>query len=201
MELAHLTLEVRWFESGTLPIEVKHWFSCDCPGKPLEFPEEREDLYLYTPECDTFSLKLRQENLELKLRQAELGIRRFCEEKEAAQRAVCWKGKLEKWFKCTCDCSEPISLTSTEVGQEELWVIVQKVRWQRLYQGICCELTQLKINDRPSWSIACEMAGDEDRSTSHFEEVVSWISKNYQGPPLSASKSYAYPSWLLWQLT
>jgi hypothetical protein len=53
------TLELRWFSHGTLPTEVKHWFSTDCPGKLLGSPEEREDLYLYIPECDELNIKLR----------------------------------------------------------------------------------------------------------------------------------------------
>jgi len=202
MALTYPTLEVRWFELGIPPKEVKHWFDVDCPGKPLEFPEEREDLYLYAPECDTFSLKLRQDNLEVKWRQAELGILRFCEGKKVKDRDICyWKGKLEKWLKCTYEGSESLDIASTDVGQEKLWISVKKRRWQRLYQGISCELAQLKIDRRFWWSIAFEMGEEAFDRVDRFEDVVSWIGKNYQGPILSPSKSYAYPSWLLRQLS
>jgi hypothetical protein len=71
MALIYPTLEVRWFESGTLPQEVKTWFCNDCPGELLGLPEEREDLYLRVPKCEALGFKIRQNNLELKLRRAE----------------------------------------------------------------------------------------------------------------------------------
>lgn len=71
MTLTRPTLEVRWFELGTLPAEVKSWFCEDCPGELLRASEERKDLYFRIPKCEVLSFKLRQKNLELKLRRAE----------------------------------------------------------------------------------------------------------------------------------
>ncbi|MCA1995017.1 MAG: hypothetical protein LDL41_23650, partial [Coleofasciculus sp. S288] len=68
------TLELRWFYHGTPPVEVEYWFSTDCPGELLRPPEEREDLYLYTPQCDYLNIKLRQGSLEVKWRKAELAV-------------------------------------------------------------------------------------------------------------------------------
>jgi hypothetical protein len=65
------TLELRWFSHGTPPKDVEQWFSVDCPGEFLGSLEEREDLYLYTPECDYLNIKLRHRSLEVKWRSAQ----------------------------------------------------------------------------------------------------------------------------------
>ncbi|MGL4619835.1 MAG: hypothetical protein ACRCZS_12370, partial [Chroococcidiopsis sp.] len=66
------SLELRWFISGELPLEVSSWFEQDKLGGQLQAPETREDVYLYVPECEYMGLKLRQGRLEIKWRQAEL---------------------------------------------------------------------------------------------------------------------------------
>lgn len=201
MALIYPTLEVRWFESGTLPIQVKNWFCEACPGEWLSLSEERQDLYLRLPRWEAVSFKIRQGNLELKLRQAELGIRQFSEVNKTAQKTDFWAGKLEKWRKFSLRGSVWLNAALTGVRKEKLWVAVKKVRWQRRYQGILYELTQLEISDRACWSIAFEMPQQEARETNHFENVVSRVSQNYPGSLLTANKSYAYPSLLLRQFS
>ncbi len=181
------TLELRWFSYGTLPTEVKHWFSTDCPGKLLGSPEEREDLYLYIPECDELNIKLRQGSLEVKWRKAELGILR-CE--------LPWQGKVEKWLKWICKDSEQQSILPATVAGEKAWVTVKKVRSQRLYRDISYELTQLSVKIDTWWSVAFEMADKEANSFNTFEGVVREVSKTYRGSELPVKNSYAYPHWL-----
>ena len=147
------TLEIRWFEYGSIPVSVKEWFSNNCPGRLLgELPEIREDLYLLLPECETLSLKLRQGNLELKLRQANLGIKSF----GAVGNQVGWKGQAEKWLKWRYEKEEiaPLRIMNQEVEDLKSWLKVKKRRSQRLYRGSCCELTQLEVNNHLWWSIA-----------------------------------------------
>jgi hypothetical protein len=193
------TLEVRWFESGTLPVRVKDWFSEDCPGELLKASEARQDIYLRIPRSEALSFKLRQSNLELKLRRAELGIRQFSEVARTAQKAVFWAGKVERWCKFSLNGSAWLNNALTGVRKEKFWVAVKKVRWQRQDQGIFYELTQLEISDRAWWSIAFEMPEQEASQIKHFENLVSRVTQNYPGSLLSADKSYAYPSWLLRQ--
>lgn len=198
MALTRPTLEVRWFESGTLPAEVKSWFCEDCPGELLRASEERKDLYLRIPKCEALSFKLRQENLELKLRRAELGIRQFGEINETAKKTFVWEGKIEKWQKFSL--KSPAWLDNAFTGiKKENWIAVKKVRSQRQYRGVLYELTQLESCDRAWWSIAFEMAEQEAMDRDRFENAVSRVSQNYPGSLLSADKSYAYPSWLLRQ--
>ncbi len=181
------TLELRWFAHGTPPAEVQHWFCNDCPGELQGLPEEREDLYLYKPECEYLNIKLRQGSLEVKWRKAELGILRFGE---------CWQGKAEKWLKWICKDPSQQSMMPADVVGKGPWVSVKKVRSQRRYQGIACELTQLIVRNNAWWSIAFEMAGEEANQLDSFEGTISWMSKTYRGPELLLDNSYAYPSWL-----
>ena len=191
-----ITLELRWFSHGTPPTEVEHWFNDHCPGELQKSPEEREDLYLYTPECDYLNIKLRQGSLEVKWRKAELGIRRF---------DPSWEGKVEQWLKWSCKDPTQQSIIPADIIGKRPWVSVKKRRRQRrfamqpsqrLYQGISCELTQLNIRNDVWWSIACEMATEDANQIDNFENLVSQISKTYPAPELLAENSYAYPRWL-----
>jgi hypothetical protein len=181
------TLELRWFSHGTPPTEVEYWFSSDCPGKPLRSPEEREDLYLYTPGCDYLNIKLRQGSLEVKWRKTELGI---------LQLGDCWEGKVEKWLKWICEDPAQQSIIPADVVGKGPWIAVKKKRSQRLYQGMFCELTQLSVRNDAWWSVAFEVATEDANQIDSFESVVNRVGKTYRGPELSPAHSYAYPRWL-----
>lgn len=190
------TLELRWFVRGTPTNEVEHWFNVDCPGELLGSPEEREDLYLYVPECDYLNIKLRQGSLEVKWRKAELGI---------LQCGECWEGKAEKWLKWICNDPDQQSMMPANVAKERAWVAVKKMRSQRHYQGMTYELTQLSVKNDNWWSIALEMViPAANRSDSHntaqakhrFEAIVNQVSQTYREPKLECDRSFAYPTWL-----
>lgn len=181
------TLELRWFSHGTPPIEVEHWFSADCSGKLQWSSQEREDLYLYTPQCDYLNIKLRQGRLEVKWRKAELGIRRF---------SPLWEGKVEQWLKWSCQDPTQQSFVPADVVGKGPWIAVKKRRRQRLYQGLSWELTELNVKNDVWWSTAFEMVAEDDRQIDIFEGIVSQVSKTDQGLKLLAENSYAYPMWL-----
>ncbi|MBE9168540.1 hypothetical protein IQ238_13810 [Pleurocapsales cyanobacterium LEGE 06147] len=186
------TVEVRWFEEGTIPAVVKNWFYQDCPGEPLGFPEQRKDLYLYLPNCEVVSFKLRQEKLELKWRKAEFGTRQFGKAK-----VNYWEGKLEQWFKCSYEDLTPLKIDYdyAEGLAAKSWIEVKKIRWQRSYQDVACELTQLTVSDRIWWTIGLEMEQNKTNNSDYFENIVSEIGITYRGPQLAADKSYGYPAW------
>lgn len=181
------TLELRWFSFGKPPEEVEHWFRQKCPEKLLSPPETREDLYLYTPDCDYLNIKLRQGSLEVKWRKAELGILRL---------ADCGEGKVEKWLKWVCQDPDYESMLPADVAQERAWVGVKKVRSQCRYQGITFELTQLTVRNNDWWSLAFEMATLGDNEIESFESIVTKVSQTYPGPELQCGQSFAYPAWL-----
>ena len=205
-----LTAELRWFNRGTLPEEISHWFQQDCLGDHLAPPEEREDLYLYIPGCDYMNVKLRQGRLEIKWRKAELGVVRFEDRVE---------GKAETWGKWLCE--DPTSdFQLAAVRGKESWVSVQKVRFlrkasltQRQYQvfpdksitlpvtesidqGCNVELTTLTINNNAWWSLAFEAFGEHERLMDHLQTLANQVFKTYHGPKLLVEDSFAYPSWL-----
>ena len=137
------TVEIRWFDAGSLPEKLKQWFNKECPGSILgEFPETRVDLYLSIPESNNLSFKLRQGKLvELKLLQKELGIRQFA-----------WLGKVERWMKWSYEDISPLRVI--DVPATKTWHKVKKIRWQRFHNGVYSEITQIYINNNPWWSIA-----------------------------------------------
>lgn len=181
------TLELRWFARGQPPTEVERWFNADCPGELMEMPEEREDLYLYTPGCDYLNIKLRQGSLDVKWRKTQLGSRQF---------SNCWEGQVEQWLKWTCEDPGSQSMMPAEVMGKGPWISVQKVRVQRQYQAVSYELTQLSVMDDDWWSIGFEAAIEQDEQFERFERVVAQVSQTYRGPELLTEHSYAYPAWL-----
>jgi outer membrane phospholipase A len=75
------------------------------------------------------------------------------------------------------------------------WIEVKKVRWQRSYRDVACELTQLTASDRFWWTIGLEMEQNQTNNGDYFENIVSEIAITYRGPQLLADKSYGYPTW------
>ncbi len=200
-----LTAELRWFERGTLPEEIEHWFGQDCLGGQRSPAEEREDVYLYTPGCEYLGIKLRQGKLEIKWRKAELGVVRFGDRVE---------GKAEKWVKWTCEDPTDEMFKPAGVVGKGSWVSVKKVRSQRQYQvlpgesitpvpvnesinqGCTVELTQLDINGNAWWSLAFEAEGEDNCLMDTLQAVATWVFKSYRNPKLQVQDSYSYPSWL-----
>lgn len=199
------TLELRWFYRGTLPAEIKDWFAEDGLGQHLGGLEEREDTYLYIPECEDLGVKLRQGKLEIKWRKTDLGV--LCLRDNLA-------GKTEKWMKWTCEEAAAESLNPDRFMQRKPWIVVKKVRSQRHYQvstdttaaplsvpkvvdqGCSVEITQLTVQGSDWWSLGFEASGDDHRLKTNLLSVVTYIFKSYRGPKLQAQDSYAYPHWL-----
>ena len=202
------TLEVRWFNRGIPPATVQRWFRFECPGKLLGELETRKDWYAYfqsdsLDKLNGFSnrvvnreevnLKLRQGNLELKLRQQEFGTYRFTQAKNSH---IC-EGKVEQW----CKLSEPDSKDSTLLTHNSLdeldWISVDKEREQKIEQSVKSELTCLKINHECWWTIAFEMTQNDrgEQQDNYFKNIVERACQTYYGPKLSAMNSCCYSKW------
>lgn len=180
------SIELRWFYLGELPQEISLWFEQDELEGQLQSPEEREDVYLDISRCEYLGIKLRQGRLEIKWRQAELGVVRFGQQVE---------GKLEKWSKWLCE--DPTAETfQPEAVVGKTWVSVKKVRSQRLYDSCTLELTQLSIQSQDWWSLAFETSGTDTNMVDKLQSIADRVFKIYSGPKLQAQDSYAYPHWL-----
>lgn len=205
------TLEVRWFVKGTPPSVVQRWFRLECPGELLpKEPEIREDLYAYQKledvrkfqklepylrDREAVNLKLREGNLELKLRQQKLGTQQFGN----VPNSVIWEGNIEQWCKLTQQELKEHHLFESSSILQNCWICVYKEREQRLEQGVESELTWLRINNECWWSVAFEMTktNKSRKKDKYFQEVVNRACQTYYGPKLSANNSYSYSCWLL----
>lgn len=197
--------ELRWFYAGKLPENILLWFQQTCMIDPLKSPEQREDLYLYSPECDYLGIKLRQGRLEVKWRQASLGMMSF---------GQLVSGNAEKWGKWLCEDSQGESFQAATVLSNSCWVNVQKVRYSQLFQvfadfsvqavatneridnGCSVEITNLLVQENACWSLAFEAFGEDRRIKENLQATASWVFDTYQNSQLAIANSYAYPHWL-----
>ncbi|HHP7231406.1 MAG TPA: hypothetical protein ACFCUY_11185 [Xenococcaceae cyanobacterium] len=198
------TLEVRWFVRGVPPAVVQRWFQFECPGKPLQQElETREDLYIvkkpedlqqvqaiapHITHSEEINLKLREGNLELKLRQPQLKTQQFGNVKNLVK----WEGIIEQWRKLT---ESEIGLLTSSVIPQNAWISVIKAREQKLERGVKSELTWLQVNNERWWSVAFEM--NQENENNCFQQVLEQACHTYYGPKLVAANSYSYSRWLL----
>ena len=181
------TIELRWFYRGTLPPQIKDWFSADVLDAPLEKPEDREDFYLQIPDCESLGIKLRQEQLEIKWRQAELGVLQFGEN---------LAGKAEKWVKFSFEQSAAESAISEDSDLKYHWVSVNKKRLQRQYPSCNVELTELLLQGHAWWSLAFEALSEEANLEANLQATAKLVFETNRGLKLQIQDSYAYPHWL-----
>jgi hypothetical protein len=200
-----ITNELRWFYAGKLPENIMVWFQQNCLINPLKSPEAREDVYLFTPGCDYLGIKLRQGRLDVKWRQAELGVMDFGE---------LIKGNAEKWGKWLCEDSQGESFQPEMVLSNPSWVKVQKVRYSQLFQvfadfsvqavatsdrianGCSVEITNLVVEENAWWSLAFEAFGEDSRMKENLQATANLVFQTYENSQLAIAHSYAYPHWL-----
>jgi len=61
---------------------------------------------------------------------------------------------------------------------------------------ISAELTGLKVKGAPWWTLALEVCENPGASPLLLQQCLSWMLRDYSGPPLTADNSYSYPEWL-----
>lgn len=198
------SLELRWFCPGKLPRPVDQWFQQECPGQILQSPDERVDHYLYIPDCDYMSVKLRQGRLEVKWRQQALG---------AIAPLAHAQGQSERWLKWMCTNDDGENLTFGEQRLTGPWLAVDKLRSQRKYRihghgsftgvvvdeplerGCAVELTRLRLQAEDWWTIGFETFGSA-LLLSDLQGLAQQVLQSYPGPTLELSNSWGYPEWL-----
>jgi hypothetical protein len=198
------TYEVRWFNSGNIPLYIQSWFERSCLLPSTKLPENREDVYLYTPGCDYLGIKLRQGGLEIKWRDRDINKIEF---------NYLVKGNVEKWKKWRCSDSSEESFSLQQIGDNPVWVKVGKFRYSQLYQvvdktpqpvsnhagvdnGCSLELTNVEINGNKWWSIALEAFGENCDLQNNLHVTAELIFSDYDSFPLQAKNSYGYPNLL-----
>ncbi|WP_013322449.1 hypothetical protein [Gloeothece verrucosa] len=191
------TLEIRWFNQGKLPANIQQWFDLDCLGKKkqsLDSPEEREDDYLYLPNCQILSFKRREQNLEIKFR-----VNEFINAQNSDPATS--QGNIERWIKLEYNQDILKNIDNFDNYKQQTWIKVKKKRWQRCYKKVNLEICHLQIAQNFWWTMAAEMKENPRNNLQHFKQVISEFSQTYSGQELTAKQSYAYPTWLLESFT
>ncbi len=198
------SMEVRWFYQGTVLVEVAKWFHSGT--SQAEEQPFRVDYYLCLEESDGLGIKLREGRLEVKRRQRQHEIRRFCE--QAA-------GVVEHWRKWSFELSMGEGELSDSLLPASSWMGVQKERQLRKYRvegddrlvpvpaeayperGCSVELSSLCVEGQDWWSLCFEAFGDESSLRQTLLLVVEEVLVCERMPfPLDAKASYGYPRWL-----
>lgn len=200
--MVETTLEVRWFFPGIVPSSARFWFEGECPGKPLADREMRTDRYFLVEDLGWVkkffssnleragvNLKLRQGNLELKLRE-QSSICRF----QPSNQSSLFNGRVERW--CKFDREELPKFIPDSLVHSDSWLDVKKVRSQKIERGVAIELTALEIDGEFWWTIALEMPYNPNESHASFIEVVERACQSYRSSELSIANSFGYSCWL-----
>jgi hypothetical protein len=194
------TIEVRWFYSGVIPVDLLTWFAA--LGEPLVV-DNRTDVYLQSSSPDV-GVKLRQGNLEVKYRQAILGT---------IEIDGFGSSHVEEWLKWIC-IDDSSGLNPSQSADRSGWIQVAKSRSQRLYQveftdkiqlrsiakpqagAAAIEITQLQVEQQIWWTIACEYLGNKLDLDRQFLPLVNSLLSACPVPDSGRSISGGYPQWL-----
>ena len=199
----YATVEVRWFYRGPIPPPVKAWFERGGPG--VERQPVRVDHYLQLPSGDNLNIKLRQGRIEIKRRTAPARMTQFHE------RAA---GAVEAWQKWSFELAAPDSAGTRCLSPPSAWIPVRKARRLRTYQvtgglagaaepasetpdrGCEVELTHVDVLGETWWTLAFEAFGPEAGLQETLLLVAERVFGDDEPPQLRANASYGYAAWL-----
>lgn len=188
------TTEVRWFFEEAFPENVQEWFEY---FDPKDLPP-RTDYYLNMADSAGVGIKLREGQIQIKPKKADLGTYRFLENVEGNI------SQYEKW-------SFPV--TSNEewpemIRRPDIWIPTIKIRKllrytleggypdkigmeEQVSEGCEVELSKVEVVDRTFWSLAFEAHGSN--AQAHVEKTVNEVFRNKKCPiTLVKEKSFGY---------
>ncbi len=201
-----VSLELRWFFEGPLPVSLDKWFSESLPGSLVSPVDKRDDIYLFQPSVEHIGIKLRDGRLEIKWRE----LARPYEGPHGAA------GTVERWLKWSWTDSEgpgPHDVAPFGVPAGP-WITIAKERRQRKYewrrdrwipvpasgtfeQGVIVEITALKMNGRPYSTVLVEtIAPNLEAQQTLLDAAVEYLWQDFSGPMPGPESSYGYPRWL-----
>lgn len=191
------TLEMRWFESGSPPAELRDWF--EDLGRPSS--NTRTDLYLPCGD-PARNLKLRNGRIEVKQRLAGPIRRSF---------GPAVTGDCEQWTKW----SFPLRETPTPLTDDptDLWVPVEKTRTRHAFEAteqtdlsgelpasppatVLVELTEVTAGSATAWTFCLETAGPSSGLVETLTAAGSTLLTDGFPTTLSADRSFGYVRWL-----
>lgn len=199
--MIYSTVEVRWFERGSIPVGVADWFA----GGAIEPAEQipRTDYYLQLPAEDALGIKLREGRLEIKKRQERYGVAHFHD------RAA---GLVEGWQKWSFALADDLPLSDETLSGS--WLAVRKARWLRKFaargagtafeiqldeyasQGCYVELAGLQVYRAEWWSVCLEAFGGQAHLPGVMQAVGEQVFASHAAPHLALERSAGYPAFL-----
>jgi len=188
---ALLTREVRWFFDGSLPADVKSWFTA---GSTRGVRKSRSDVYDLAPARRGIGVKQRDGvRLDAKHKVAELGVVRLRPGVE---------GRVDDWEKTV--------QSGLTVGPERLVVSKEIITLRfeaesppdRGSAGCEVELASISIGSARSWSLCFETFGDPALRGEALEAGLDGLVGEGplpEGLELRSERSCGYPEWLTTQ--
>lgn len=190
------TLEIRWYGLDLLPPSIYNWFKSDCPGKILDQSHGRTDYYLWTKNNPSMSIKLRENVIEMKWKDNHFDSLWLNLDRDPTS---FWQGDIERWIKWRHN--QPLSSDLQKVIRNNddnfPWIAVHKKRWQKLYNNVEIEITEITINHQQYWSLAFEMEESLEQSIGRFSQTIKDVYQTTHQLHLDNQQCYAYPRLLL----
>jgi hypothetical protein len=174
--------------------------------------EDRTDMYLVFPACESVGLKLRNAGQTSK---AKIEVKALRSSPEVVRYAADVVGRTDAWVKWTHPTNDIPDWINSIVAAETSWVRTRKRRIIRKYSlvtgdpheiqaddwvpcGCSVELVALDVvDDQPWWTFGFESWGQPHDVREHLRKTAEeWF--NVQGTPpirLEAIGSVAYPTW------
>lgn len=193
-----ITLEVRWFENGPLPPNLRDWF-----GRLQDSPSRTwTDFYL--PCADT--------SLNLKAREGKIQIKRRLAGPSRYSLGPKVTGHVEEWIKWSFK-QEENGNNPWRTNQTGLWVPIQKTRRQHTFDAdrqselsdslpatppatVKLEITLLSVSDTSGWTLCLETEGPRETLRDTLLGAAEALLKTEVPTPLRADRSFGYTQWL-----
>lgn len=205
MSVLH-SAEIRWILKGPVPDRVTSWF-----GAVLGDVEDRVDLYLVFPGCESVGLKIRNAGEQSG---SKMEVKALRSSPEVVGFAAEMIGRADAWVKWTHSTNDVPDWVRSVVDAESTWVEMRKQRRLRRYSletgqpvvigdervncGCSVELVEISVKgDTDWWTFGFESWGAPHDVRTHLRTTaLSWIAE--MGPPpqrLQAIDSLSYPTW------
>lgn len=202
------SLELRWFDRGPLPVQVREWFdTLPRPKGTTPLPERRTDVYLPTPGARNLSVKLSRGSLETKLQ---------LDASDARSASGKIHGVSERWIKWSWkydDAAHTGVYRAFAAEQRGDWIELEKARGQRKFRvvngapepiianarvelGYAIEVVDGLYRGARWWSVGVDaFAPDDARIHGMLGDAVRLMESSF---PLTLARenSMSYPTWV-----
>jgi hypothetical protein len=196
--------ELRWFFRGPVPKEILLWFKKKDDSQPEKI---RTDEYLFFPDCNSISLKMREGKFEVKA---------ILSPPKPINFSFAVNGRTDHWVKWSFEDGRLPALFES-MKKSARWIPVQKERYLRKWSaeherpvevdpkqlpgsGCIIELTLLQAGEnREQWhTLGFEAFGPVSSVAGILDQTVKafFLDRSYPSQALNESNSMSYACWL-----